>query len=292
MDGGDGNDSGSTGSDYDGGPGTDFPGGAGDGLDSYDGGPNDPPGWGGLFSQPTISLMPTPGNDHLVGTPAADTLDGGAGNDTLSGVDGNDWLVGGPDDDYLAGGNGRDTAVFAGQRRDFLVTSNTPGRSVTALSPSDTETGPSGHQAPAGTDLLIDVERLRFDDVTLAFDLAPHEHAGLAALLVAAVCGVGALSQRATVGGAIQALDRGESADAVAAALLAQMGAQTADATVRLLWTNHFGAAPTDAEAAPLLALLQQGVQASALSVWVAQLDATVQRVNLTGLTTTGLEFA
>ena len=55
---------------------------------------------------------------------------------------------------------------------------------------------------------------------------------------------------------------------------------------------NHFGAAPTDAEAAPLLALLQQGVQASALSVWVAQLDATVQRVNLTGLTATGLEFA
>ena len=29
---------------------------------------------------------------------------------------------------------------------------------------------------------------------------------------------------------------------ALAAALLAQMGAQTADATVRLLWTNHFGA--------------------------------------------------
>lgn len=82
------------------------------------------------------------------GTSGADSLTGGAGNDTLCGL-------GGPD--ALAGGAGIDTAVYIGTRAAYTVMRTGSGFAVS--SPVD------------GTDTLVDVERLLFDDAKLAMDV-------------------------------------------------------------------------------------------------------------------------
>ncbi|HYC73610.1 M10 family metallopeptidase C-terminal domain-containing protein [Brevundimonas sp.] len=85
----------------------------------------------------------TSGNDNLVGT---------SGFDNISGGDGDDVITGNASDDTISGGAGIDTAVFAGLRSAYTVT--TSGGTTTV-------------SGPAGTDTLTTVERLRFDDVTL-----------------------------------------------------------------------------------------------------------------------------
>jgi hypothetical protein len=80
---------------------------------------------------------------------------GGAGNDILSGLAGNDVLVGGAGDDRLDGGAGFDTAVFAGSLANFRVDREAGGLRVTDRAFAD------------GSDLLGQVERLRFSDMTV-----------------------------------------------------------------------------------------------------------------------------
>ncbi|MDO1583747.1 DUF4214 domain-containing protein [Rhizobium oryzicola] len=84
----------------------------------------------------------------LTGNAAANILNGGPGNDTLIGHGGNDTLV---------GGGGRDTVVYAGLKSSYQISRDAQG--IVVSSPS------------TGTDHLIDIARLKFDDGTLAFDV-------------------------------------------------------------------------------------------------------------------------
>ncbi len=72
----------------------------------------------------------------LNGTENADLMDGRGGNDTLQALGGDDTLIGGSGDDQLIGGagsdnidggEGNDTAVWAGNRDDYVVTEIAPG---------------------------------------------------------------------------------------------------------------------------------------------------------------------
>lgn len=94
----------------------------------------------GLFARPESIA---PGNDFL---------DGGSGNDWLFGGDGNDDLRGGAGDDMIDGGEHVDFAIFAGNRADYLIT---PGAASATIF------------GPDGSDTLVLVERLIFDDMTL-----------------------------------------------------------------------------------------------------------------------------
>jgi serralysin len=82
----------------------------------------------------------------IVGTAFADTLRGGAGNDRLTGGAGND---------RLEGGAGIDAAVFSGAASGWSWQSSGQTRQV---------------NGPDGADTLLDVERLRFTDLTIGFD--------------------------------------------------------------------------------------------------------------------------
>src|SRR5205823_6834508 len=106
------------------------------------------------------------GNDTLNGGPLGDTLVGGTGNDTLNGADGADLLSGGANDDtlrggagndVLIGGTGTDTALFAGPRVAYALTDL--GNNTIAAS------------GPDGSDTLVEVERLQFDDGTVTAPL-------------------------------------------------------------------------------------------------------------------------
>jgi serralysin len=107
------------------------------------------------------------GNDIVSGGGDADILDGGDGNDvlygddgfdTLDGGNGNDILHGGAGNDILLGGSGIDTAVFAGLRSSYAL--STVGAEIIV---SDLRSG-----APEGTDHLFSVERLQFLDGTIS----------------------------------------------------------------------------------------------------------------------------
>jgi len=90
------------------------------------------------------------------GSAGADALLGGRGADTLTALAGNDLLIGLAGDDTLNGGDGIDTVVFVFNRSAYSISRS--GGTVTV----------SGLQ---GTDTLNAVERARFDDAWLAFDI-------------------------------------------------------------------------------------------------------------------------
>ena len=90
------------------------------------------------------------GDDTIEGNGGDDLLDGGEGDDTLLGGDGDDTLIGGAGDNAIDGGAGDDTAIFDGDRRDFVVTRD--GGTITVAGAD-------------GTTTVTNVETLLFDDV-------------------------------------------------------------------------------------------------------------------------------
>jgi len=96
--------------------------------------------------------------NHFTGSSGADVLMGTATADTLSGLVGNDTLIGLGGNDSIDGGTGLDLAVYSGTRASHTITH--AGSNLTVAHPSGTD----------GTDTLLNVERLQFADINLAFD--------------------------------------------------------------------------------------------------------------------------
>jgi hypothetical protein len=94
------------------------------------------------------------GADHIVGFAFDDYLQGFAGADTIDGGAGADSLVGGPGNDVLDGGDGLDIAIYAAGSAGFSF----------ARSGLDWQLTDSRAGAPEGVDLLVNVERVQFND--------------------------------------------------------------------------------------------------------------------------------
>jgi Ca2+-binding RTX toxin-like protein len=99
------------------------------------------------------------GDDEMYGGSGDDLLDGGLGIDYLSGGAGNDTLIAGLGNDTLDGGIDIDTAVFSGNRADYLFTLNADG-SYTVVDGRAT--------ALDGTDRIRNIEWLSFADGTIS----------------------------------------------------------------------------------------------------------------------------
>jgi hypothetical protein len=110
-------------------------------------------------------LLGGAGQDELRGGAGADVLDGGAGQDELAGGAGDDLLTGGAGNDDISGGAGRDTAIFQGQRSDYLIIDGCDGEVIVR--------GISGAGRLDGRDVLSGVELLRFADMTLEVNGVP-----------------------------------------------------------------------------------------------------------------------
>lgn len=95
------------------------------------------------------------GDDLLSGGEGNDRLYGGAGDDTLLGGDDNDLLVGGAGDDDLQGGAGVDAVYYADKRAFYTI------------GEPDPSTGRIIVEGPDGTDSLLGVEQIIFDDRTI-----------------------------------------------------------------------------------------------------------------------------
>ena len=126
------------------------------------------------------------GNDVFLGGPGNDRIGGGAGDDVINGGDGgdrifgdapairttvagNDFIVGGSGDDSIAGGGGFDVAYFELPRRAYAfqgagfefpsTNSNAADNPIEQGLRATTSVG-----GAAQTDLLIEIEELRFVD--------------------------------------------------------------------------------------------------------------------------------
>ena len=126
---------------------------SGFGMDSLDGGIGNDSIDGGLAND---TLLGGDGDDSMLGRLGADSMDGGIGNDTLTG---------GADNDALTGGAGTDTAVFAGQSSDYLITASGGVLTVQDLKPFT-----DGND---GTDTLSGVEVLQFADRAVQVSAPP-----------------------------------------------------------------------------------------------------------------------
>lgn len=83
---------------------------------------------------------------------------GTAFNDSITGDSKNNVLRGNGGNDLIDGGSGTDTAEYLGNRNDYAIARNQSG----SLSVTDLRAG-----APEGTDTLLNIDRLKFADVTL-----------------------------------------------------------------------------------------------------------------------------
>lgn len=92
-----------------------------------------------------------------VGGSSADTFAGTAGNDLIDGGAGNDRFNSSAGSDAIDGGDGLDTVVYSGTRSAFTLTFAGDTLAVTKSS--------------GGADFLNNVERIKFGDMALAFDI-------------------------------------------------------------------------------------------------------------------------
>lgn len=201
--------------------------------------------------------------------------------DRFVGSSGDDCFAGHGGNDSIDGGAGLDTAVYEGARSSFTLTHGTDGWQLT-----DT-------RGAEGSDHLNGVERLRFGDVSVALDL--QGHAGTAARLLGALFGPAAVARADWAGAALAILDRGTSGTAlaelaVASATFAEQAGSHGNADfVRWVYRNVTGEAPTPAQEAQYVALLDSGqFTQGELAVLASQTAQLAERIGLAGLADTG----
>lgn len=196
-------------------------------------------------------------NDHIIGNALANAIDGKAGNDVID------------------GGAGIDLALYSANRAACTLTKQALGWTLGS--------------AVAGVDTLLNVERLQFSDQSVALDL--DGAAGQAVKIIGAVFGPASVANRQFVGAALKVLDSGWSYDQLATAAVGITGKSGPFEVVSMLWTNVLGTAPTAAQAAPIVALLEQGLSLGQLTVLAADMPQNASNIDLVGLVQGGVEY-
>lgn len=238
------------------------------------------------LNEATLTIAPGTVIQNAAGGDGDDTLIANALGGVLRGMGGDDLLTAGLGRDTLDGGRGTDTVAFPENFSHYQVSHGEAGAFTVANSQD------------ASSDALTHVERLKFADFGLAFDAAPTEHAGQAALLIGAVLGHNVLGgQKALLGAVIGLLDQGMSFEALCGAAMRlpiwdQLAGGSTDAQIAtwLLTTVH-GAVPTPSA----LAAAQDALAHQAQGLFLADLAlsaANQTQIDLVGLATAGIEFA
>lgn len=202
------------------------------------------------------------------------------GDDTITGSADPDLLAGFRGADTLDGGGGIDGAFYTGYRSGYTAT-----KAGTAWQVAD-------HSGLDGTDTLVNVERLSFEDVSVALDLAGN--AGTVARILGAVFGGGAVASTELAGIGLRLADTGTGAEALMQlALDHRLGPwHTRDDVLNLLYTNVVGAPPPPQQLAVYRGWLDSGLYDEAsLGLYAAQTGENEANIGLAGLVQTGLAF-
>lgn len=225
--------------------------------------------------------------DTLRGSAARDTLVGNPDADVLMGLAGNDSLQGGGGDDTIDGGDGVDTAVYS------------TTRSATSLQRQGTTLKIDAGQD--GSDTVSNVERFRFADQSVAFDL--DGSAGTVAKIIGALLGKAYLQDKGIVGLGLSLIDGGMTYQqavnlVVAEPVFAQLAGASAGGAVSnaqfvdFVYRNVTGSAADSATRAELVGLLDNGLfTQESLAMLACEHAWTAATIDLTGLAVTGLAF-
>ena len=202
--------------------------------------------------------------------PANPTLTGSAANDALNTIAG-----------ALAvnGLGGVDILALPLARSAYALSTTADGWRVLANNGSSNTT-------------LTQVERLAFADVKLALDL--NGNAGTVAKILGAVFGPASVGNQIYAGIGLQLMDGGMGYEALMQlALDAALGAGASNpAVVTLLYTNVVGVAPGPGDLAFFVGMLDRHEFTPAtLGILAADHVLNVERIDLVGLTTTGLAY-
>lgn len=242
-----------------------------------------------IINGPLISFTPSVSGTYFL--EASDTLGGNIGSYTISalsstpeinqvftGNSSNETFTGGSGDDNIDGAAGIDTAVFTLAKSNYLITKT--GSKILVKANSGTD----------GTDTLTNIERIKFSDQSIAFDISGN--AGKVAKILCAVFGSSAVSNKQYAGTGLQLMDGGMSYDELAALAIKTAGVKSQEAVVNLLWSNLMGNNPTFSEAQPLINMLATDLSnVGALGVMAAEHVATIGKMNLSELSLTGLGY-
>lgn len=230
------------------------------------------------FGNTIENLTGSPYSDKLYGNEVANVINGGTGNDLIEGWDGNDTLIGGQDDDQLNGGAGIDVAQFSGIWGSYSTVKNS-----TAFVVTDKRINQDG------VDSLVNVERLKFPDKSVAIDL--DGNAGITAKVIGAVLGKDAVKIPSIFGIGLSYADKGMSYSDLGALALNAVGASTNDAIVSTLWKNVLGFNASAADKAPFIKMLSDGMKPGDLVVLAADTSFNTNNIGLVGLVQTGVEY-
>ena len=222
----------------------------------------------------TVSFSITPVVDRILGTSADDTLTGNLDGDILQGSAGND---------ILDGRAGLDFGLFNGPRENYEILSIDGKLTITDTVGSD------------GTDTLINLERLIFDDQAIAFDL--DGNAGTIAKLLGLVLGKDSWHNEEYIGIGLDLLDNNSNISFEAlmqSAFNVVLGSNPSDEdVVSLIYNNLIGQAPSQEELNTLVAdLLDSGAYTQgSLGVLAADHELNASNINLVGIADSGLEY-
>ena len=245
----------------------------------------------------TLGLLA--GDDYFEGSSTV------ANSDNAQGLGGNDRFKGYGDEnnsgDYFYGGEGTDTSIYRGKLSEYVVSPDS------AIWDGRLDDGPrvSGYSVEDqtadrdGKDYLNEVERLQFSDKSLALDVGATQNAGKAKLFTGAIAHSLA-NDAVTLGTILHFIDNGYSdltslsKLAIDVGLISNLaGGSSNEALAGLVTTNLLGQANAIVEGM-LLGYMNGTIasysQAQFLGA-VAALEVNQQRVDLTGLTETGMEY-
>ncbi len=191
-----------------------------------------------------------------------------------------DRLRGGDGADTLAGQGGVDTAVYFGQRTEFVVARAASGEATVQRRAS-----------PGDVDTLRQVERIEFRDGNLALDV--DGAAGQVARILGTVFGAGAVANRGYAGIGLSVADGGASElQLMQLALQAAAPGASNEALVRLVYGNVIGTPPPASELQYFQSLLDNGTSSQAgLALMAAGTQYLADRIDLVGLSAQGLAY-
>lgn len=197
--------------------------------------------------------------------------------DVIIGTSGKDVLIAGRGNDELNGGSGVDHAVL-----------ETAGAAAQLIRANNDQ-----WQITAGTETkqLVDVERVHFNNESLALDLGMNEPAGQTVLLIGAVFGAPQVDNASYVGIGLNLLDGGTSYADLADLAVRAAGLSTPEQLVGTLWQNVVGSPASAADMAPFIAMLENGMPVHQLVALAAETELNQTKVDLTGLSSTGIDY-
>ena len=185
--------------------------------------------------------------------------------------------------DNFDGGPGIDTVVYDGPLANYVVSPGVSGMAVSSANNSE------------GSDWLLSIERLQFKDKGLAFDL--DGHAGVAAKILGLVFGLEAVGVPQYMGICLDYLDNKQltAVQLMHEALAVRLGAdaQNSEKLVSFLYERLTGVMPIQSEKEKYMGLITSGAYThDSLAVYASEHSLNSVVTQLTGMATTGIEFA